>query len=87
MPYPEYKIWQLFYLLEPWGTPLFDSALSQVLAMLHNTVAGKGKARPPKHFLPDRLKQLLSALQEVPEPAELSREELVKQIKKDFGMQ
>lgn len=36
LPAPEYKAWQLFYLLEPWGWHNQEYLVASILTMLHN---------------------------------------------------
>lgn len=87
LPYPEYRAWQLYYLLEPWGWHNEEFHFAALLAMLYNANRGKkGKTREVKDFVRDMEKAVLQELAEKPDVAELPREELIKMIKKDFGI-
>lgn len=86
MPYPEFYRWQLFYQLEPWGWALADMLKAEILTMLYNMNRSKGKAKDVKDFMQARLPGILKELAEPELPAEISREDLIKQIKRDFGV-
>lgn len=86
LPYPEFLRWQQFYMLEPWGWPNNEYYISAVLTMLYNSNRGKGKARDAKDFQRNMLSVALKALAEQPDIAQMPREEIIKQIKKDFGI-
>lgn len=86
MPYAEFQSWRLFYDLEPWGWHGLDILKAEILSMLYNINRGKGRPKDVKDFLTDRLKGILAALKEPEQPAELTRAELLKQIKRDFGV-
>jgi hypothetical protein len=86
LSYREYSDWQLYYLLEPWGWPNEEYAISTILAMLYNANRGKGKAKDVRDFQRRMLESALKELAEPIDPAEMPREELVKLIKKDFGI-
>lgn len=91
LPYPEFRSWQIYYLLEPWGWENLEYLAGSVLAMLYNVNRGKkGKAKEPKHFMRDMEAALLKQLKEMPDidnmPNEEKREHLIRQIKQDFGI-
>ena len=84
LPYPEYHAWELFYLLEPFGFENDEYHYASLLSMLYNVNRGKGKAKDAKEFMRDMHKAVLGQLVDTQDPAELSRDELIKQIKKDM---
>jgi hypothetical protein len=86
MPYPEYRSWELFYLLEPWGWHNDEYHAAVHMAMLYNINRGKGKAKEVKDFMRDMEKQVLEQIQEMPDVTEMDRDELIRIIKKDFGI-
>ena len=85
MPYPEYRSWELYYLLEPWGwqNDEYHSAVNS--AMLYNINRGKNKAKSADDFMRDLPADFMRELDK-PQVEEMTREEIVKQIKKDFGI-
>lgn len=91
LPYPEFRAWQVYYALEPWGWHNEEFHAANLLAMLFNINRGKGKPRDAKEFMRNMEKALLDALKEQKDPLEgMSFEEqrayMVQQIKKDFGI-
>jgi hypothetical protein len=86
MPYPEYRSWELFYLLEPWGWHNSEYHAAVNMAMLYNINRSKGKPKEVKDFFRDMPKEILDQLKEAPDVNELSREDIIKRIKKDFGI-
>jgi hypothetical protein len=86
LPYPEYYSWQLFYLLEPFGWADNEYRTAAVLAMLYNSnVTSANKAKSVKDFTRNPISVLMQEL-EKSEVAEMSRDDLIKRIKKDFGI-
>lgn len=87
LPYPEYRSWQLFALVEPWGWQNDEYHFAALLAMLYNANRGKkGKARDVKDFMRNMQEAVMRELAEQPDVTELPREKLVEMIKKDFGI-
>lgn len=86
MPYPQFRRWQLYYALEPWGWENDEYRTAALLAMLYNAYRGKNKAKEPKHFIRDMKKEILAALKEEPDIYELTPEQVRAQIKKDLGI-
>lgn len=91
MPYPEFRAWQLYYALEPWGWHNQEYYAATLFALLYNVNRGKGKPKQPKEFTRDMARALLDALRDKPDPLEgmsytEQREYLIRQIKKDFGI-
>lgn len=88
MPYPEWKEWRAFYMIEPWGWWNEEVNTARVVAMLHNTHARK--AKPLKEFMRDMVKAVLDALKPPPNLADLPPEERKRRIAeaamKDFGI-
>ena len=86
MPYPEFRSWQIFYMLEPWGWENEEYLSAAQIATQYNINRGKGKpAKQPKEFMRDLRKMILAEVQK-PALETLSREELIKIIKQDFGV-
>lgn len=88
MPYPEFRNWQIFYALEPWGWHNEEYHAANLLAMLYNINRGKGKAKEPKSFIRDMIAALLKEDRDPLEGMsfEKQREYLIQHIKKDFGI-
>ena len=86
LPYPEYFSWYLFYLLEPWGYDVEEGRVAKILAMLHNINSPRNKSVSPKTYIQDRLKAILEELREPGVPEGLTREQLMKLIRKDLGI-
>ena len=87
MPYPEYRSWQVFYLLEPWGWANEEYHFAALLAMLYNANRGKnGKARSVKDFMREMEAHLMKELQEAPDISTMTREQVVAMVKRDFGI-
>jgi hypothetical protein len=86
MPFSEFKRWQLFYLVEPWGWPNDEYHTAAILAMLYNANRGKNKTRDVKDFQRNMLEAALRELAEPLDITQIPRDELVKMIKKDFGI-
>lgn len=89
MPYPEFRAWQIFYALEPWGWHNEEYHAANLLAMLYNINRGKGKVKEPRHFIRDMVTALLKEENDRIEGMsfEEQREYLMRQIKKDFGIE
>lgn len=86
LPYPEYHAWELYYLIEPFGWRENEYSTAALLAMLYNVNRGKGKAKDVGEFMRDIPSAILNELKDKPDISELSREEIIKLIKKDFGI-
>ncbi len=93
MPYPEFRRWQLYDLLEPIGWPDAEYRTAAMLTMLYNANRGKGRAKDVKDFMRNHLDGVLKELRSLQKqdeldamPAEQRREYLLAQIKKDFGI-
>ena len=90
MSYVEFRSWQLFYLLEPWGWQNEEYYAAVNMAMLYNINRSKGKVKEPKEFMRDLEGELLKQLEAERDLADLSvdeqREILIRQVKKDFGI-
>ncbi len=91
MPYPQYRRYQLFYMLEPWGWHDKEERDARALAMLHNVNVWKlADQRPPKDYIRDLGNNVIETLlrKEVePNIEEMTVEErkaLVKQSMKEF---
>ncbi|MCZ2155743.1 MAG: hypothetical protein LC114_17900 [Bryobacterales bacterium] len=87
LPYPEYRSWQLFYLAEPWGWQNDEYHFAALLAMLYNANRGKkGKARDVKDFMRNMQEAVLKELQDAPDISEMTREQIIAMVKRDFGI-
>lgn len=63
LPYPEYRRWQLMYMLEPWGWQDAEYRTAAILAKLHNNnIAKKSDAKAPAFFMRDMEKELIKEL-------------------------
>ena len=89
MPYPEYHSWELFSLVEPFGWHNTEYAIASVMAMLYNVNRGKGKPKKTQYFMRDMVDLVITELNKKENElrtSELTREELIALIKKDFGI-
>lgn len=73
-------------MLEPWGWENNENLKAEIVAKIHNVNKAKGKPVPVQTFVRDIEKALLQAAKEQPDVNELSREELLKIVKRDFGV-
>ena len=87
LPYPEYRSWELFYMIEPWGFENDEYRTAVILAMLHNlNQVKKNKMKQPKEFMRDMQGEVLRRIQPRPDLSEYTREQIIELIKKDFGI-
>ena len=86
LPYPEYRSWELFYLLEPWGWQNEEYHAAALMTLLYNVNAGKGKGKKVEDFMRDLGKTLLEELEPAPNISEMPREKVLALIKRDFGL-
>lgn len=91
LSYVEYRSWELFYILEPFGFLDREYRTAAPLAMLYNIHKGKNKKdKDPSDFMRDMPKEVLKQLKPAPDISEMSMEEkreyMKQQIKKDFGI-
>lgn len=87
LPYPEYRSWQIFYLLEPWGFENDEIRAASLLAQIHNVnVSKRSDLQKPAAYMRDTQAEVLKRLQAPPDISKMTREELLAQIKKDFGV-
>ena len=86
LTYPEFRSWQLFYLLEPWGWQNDEYYAAVNIAMQYNINRGKAKVKEPKEFIRDMQGELLKQLEAERDITEMSKDEIIKQVKKDFGI-
>lgn len=88
LPYPEWKSWYVFSLVEPWGWWNTEEQAARVLTMLHNVNAKKAKA--PKDFMRDMVRELLEVLKPPVNLDDLPEEErrrmIIEAVKRDFGV-
>jgi len=86
MPYAEFRQWQIYYAIEPFGWHDAEYHTASILAMLYNVNRGKGKAKEAKDFVRNMVKAVLSELKEQPRLEDMTPEQVKAQIKKDFGI-
>lgn len=87
LSYPEFRSWQLFYLLEPFGFEDREYRTASQLAMLYNINRGKGKAKDAKEFMRDMKKVVIDELSRIfSEPKKLTPEEIAELAKRTFGI-
>ena len=86
IPYAEFKSWQFFSMIEPFGFHDDEYRTAAILAMLYNINKGKGRAKDVSDFMRDLKKAVLNELKEKPSIDDMSRDEIVNLIKKDFGI-
>ena len=85
LPYPEYRRWQLHYMLEPWGWQNLEYLASAVMAMILNVNIDekhKRDRKPPGYFMRKMESLIIGALKsevdrqnEMKKLADMSREE------------
>lgn len=77
LPYPEYRRWQLHYMLEPWGWQNLEYLASAIMAMILNvTVDEKHKKyrKSPGYFMRNMEKLIIGELNsEVERQAEIEK--------------
>lgn len=88
MPYPEYRSWYAFYLIEPFGWIQDEVHVARLLSMLNNTHSTKSK--DPKDFMrfdyPEEVSKQLSVktqMQDLPE--EERRRRIKEAVMQTFG--
>lgn len=93
LPYPEFRSWQLFHMIEPWGWGNDEYRTAVLASLIYNVNRGKAKAKEVKDFMRDIPKEIfdeLTNLQKTEEfqelPLEKRREIVLRQVKKDFGI-
>jgi len=86
MPYSEFRSWQLFYMLEPFGWHDNEYRTAAILAMLYNANRGKGKAKQVKEFTRDVEAAIYNELKDQSKVDTMTREQIVSAVKKDFGL-
>lgn len=63
IPYPEFKSWQFYYLLEPFGFEDREYRTASILSKLHNTNVSKKKdLKKPGYFIRDMPKEILKVI-------------------------
>lgn len=96
LPYPEFKRWWLFYLLEPWGWTRDDVNTARIVSMVHNSNVSKKKdLKEVKDFvsgdLEDRVDMIIKNMRDntPPDLDSMSEDDrrayLISQIKMSFG--
>jgi hypothetical protein len=66
LPYPEFRRWQLMYLLEPWGWENEEYRTAAIVASLHNSkISKKSEAKGPDYFMRKVERDLLTKLEKI----------------------
>lgn len=94
LSYPEFRAWQLFYAVEPWGWGNDEYLAASVMAKLHNNgITKKSDLKSAKHFMRDMPKEIFDELEREKKmqdfeelPFEERRQVALMQIRKDFGI-
>jgi hypothetical protein len=79
LPNPEFIKWKLLYLLEPFGWGAHH-------ALLYNINRASGNAKTEDDLMNERAQAILEELQELPDLAEMPKDELIKMAKQAFGV-
>lgn len=89
LPAPEYRDWQLFYILEPWGFQDQEYRTAALMSTIYNMLRGKNKAKSPDDFMRDMLKGALAQLQPPPDLENMTdaeKENVRRAVKSFFGI-
>jgi hypothetical protein len=94
LPNPEYRRWQLLYMLEPWGWQDREYRMAAILAMLNNVNVGKKKdTKQPAYFMRDMqdlITRNLFKKEDEPDLSQMAPEErkalAIKSMKEFFGV-
>lgn len=87
LPAPEYRKWELFYLIEPWGWHNTEYMLGKIVSSLFD-IAARGK----KSFRPKQFMRELAEIGTAMTPEEIKayrlehRDEIIAQAKRDMGV-
>lgn len=94
MPYPEYREWQLFSRIEPFGWHDREYRTAAVLSMLHNAAVEKKDQKPVEYFIRNMPESLLGHIKrekeavrydlETEEGRRLATERAVRNLKRMF---
>ena len=74
----------MYYLVKPWGFDAMEYWFASVQAAVHNSVAKSPKST--KVFMRDMLKGILDQLKPAPKIEDMTREEVIAAVKRDFGI-
>jgi hypothetical protein len=94
IPYPEYRRWQLHYMLEPWGWHNDEYLMASIVAMIHNVNCSEKKdMKERSDFMRNMEEAILEELNNKIEidrihslPVEEQRKILIPIIKRDLGI-
>lgn len=89
MPYPEYRSWQLFYMIEPWGWHNDEYHFALIATTLHNVnVSKKANLKKVDVFIRKMQDEALKLLKEDEDlsPEQMTRDELIRAVKKDLNI-
>ena len=88
LPAPEYRDWELFYLLEPWGWQNTEYLVGKVMSGIFDIAAKGKKSFLPKQFMRDFYKDLTEPTEAeiIKYRKEHSRDELIAMAKRDMGV-
>jgi hypothetical protein len=77
LPYPEFRRWQLLYMLEPWGWEDREYRTAAILAQIHNAnITKRNQAKTAAFFMRDMEAGILRQLKEnsVPDLSDMEPE-------------
>jgi hypothetical protein len=63
LPAPEYREWELFYMIEPWGWQNTEYLASAIMTTLLNLQVKKKDQKKPTHFIRDMAGGILKQLE------------------------
>ena len=87
MPYPEYRSWQLFYMIEPWGWQNDEYHSALLAATLYNSnVTKKGNLKKIDSFMRKMQDEALKLLKEDEDVTQMTPDEILRAVKKDFNI-
>lgn len=89
MPYPEYRRWALFYMLEPWGWQNDEYLTATITSRIYNVNCGKKKQRGAVDDMRNMQKSVLEQLKPAPDLSAMTPEDrkafIIAAAKRDFG--
>lgn len=73
MPYPDYRDFQLFYMLEPWGWENEEYLSSAIQARIYNATIRPKDRKGQDFFMRDRVKGIIDHLAQLSKENHLDR--------------
>ena len=80
MPYPEFRLWQNFYALEPFGFDNIEFHVSRILAQMYNLQVKKSQRKKLSYWLRDMKKLVLQAIYKEKNKQKYEQREQVQEI-------